>query len=218
MGYKELLSEHQSLEPKIPEMLKRAFISFENLHMVTLGYYDDQAVFEEGEELPFLSPPVLQFFRKTLLPVYGGSIPYLYQGEVQTDMHVIRAASLCRPKIDCLNLYTYHRALDFGMLNFSDEDLTIVTDLLKDVSTLAFAIPSGYTHDYHYNTAQSQPFQVLRSASNLRHLDLYGSPIGRPGEFSKFLRECHFGQLHSLGLHLVNVDGKDLIGVVQRHR
>lgn len=218
MGYKELLSEYQSLEPKIPKLWKRAFTSFEKLHMVTLGYYDDQAMFEEGKELPFLSPPVLQFFRKTLLPFYGDGIPYFHQRHVEADMHVIRAAFLCRPKIDCLNLYTYPRGLDFGMLSLSDEDLTLVTDLLRDVSTLAFAIPSEDAGDYHYYTAESQPFQVLRSASNLRHLDLYGSSIGRPGEFTKSLRECHFGQLYSLGLHCVKVDGKDLIGVVQRHR
>ncbi|KAG7009072.1 hypothetical protein G7Y79_00003g009400 [Physcia stellaris] len=218
VGYKELLSEYQSLEPTIPEMWKRAFTSFERLDMVTLGYYDDQAFFEEGMELPYLSPPVLQFFRKTLLPFYGGGIPYLYH-PVPADMHVIRAASLCRPKIDCLNLYTWPRGLDFDMLNLSDEDLTIVTGLLRNISTIAFTTPSEVIAGYHhYNTTENQPFQILRSASNLRYLDLYGSSISRPGDFTKSLRECHFGQLHSLGLHGVNVDGKDLVGVVQRHK
>ena len=218
MGYKELVSEYQSLEPTIPEMWKRAFISFDKLHMVTLGYYDDQYMYKEGEELPFLSSPVLQSFRKTLLPFYGDGIPYCHQRHVEADMHVIRAASLCRRKIDCLNLYTCDRGLDFGMLSLSEEDLTLVTDLLRGVSTVACSIPSEDAGDYHYYTPESQPFQVLRSASNLRHLDLYGSSLGRPGEFTKTLRECHFRQLHSLQLHWIKVEGKDLIGVVQRHR
>lgn len=218
MGCKELNSEYQSLKLKIPELWKLAFTSFHKLHMVTLGYYDDQPMYEEGEELPLLSPPVLQFFRKTLLPFYGDSIPYCHQRHVEADMHVIRAASLCRAKIDCLNLYTYDRGLDFGMLSLSDEDLTLVTDLLRDVSTLAFAIPSEDVDSYDYYTQENQPYQVLRSASNLRHLDVYGGSGSQPVEFRNTLRECHFRLLQSLELHWVIVDGKDLIGVLQRHR
>lgn len=133
-------------------------------------------------------------------------------------MHVIRAAALCRPNIDCLNLHTYARGLDFGMLCLSDRDLTLLMNLLRGVSKLAFAIPSKDRGEYRYYTPESQPFQILRTASNLRHLDLFGNSMGRPDEFRYTLRECFFARLYFLELCSVVVDGKDLIGVVQRHR
>ena len=188
--------------------------------MVTLGFYDDEndyydRRYTDSEALHTLAPAALDFHRKTLLPFYGDN------GHRHTDgdMHVLRAASSCRTKIECLNLYTQHRGLNLGMLRLSDEDNAIVRDLLASVSTLAFVLPSLYSPLISHSNPIDQPFQFLRSAVNVKHLSIRGNEKSwGDDDFAYSTRQAHFPHLQFLSLELFACDSADFIALVQRHR
>ena len=182
--------------------------------MVTLGRYDDQQLYDEGEELPLLAPVALEFHTKTLLPFYGDGVCL----DVYGDMHVLRAAFLCRPRIKCLNLFTQHRGLDFGCLQLSDEDVTSVKDLLAGVSTLAFLIPSRDLGKVIHGSPGDESLQLLQSATNVKDLSIRGNrQFWHKKEFEYAIRKAHFPYLRSLTLERVTFDSKDLVTLVQGH-
>lgn len=187
--------------------------------MVTLGFYDDENDYYDkryldSEALHTLAPAALDYHRKTLLPFYGN------QGkrDEHGDMDILRAVSFCRPKIECLNLFTHHRGLDFNMLRLSDEDSANVRDLLASVSTLEFLLPSLGSYLTSHSDPRDQPFQFLRSAINVKHLTLRGNERSwGDDDFAYSTRRAHFPHLQSLSLKLFACDSADFVALVQRH-
>ena len=186
--------------------------------MITFGFYGDYAIHNGREELRTLPPAILDFHNKTLLPFYGTAMLSSRYLDVHGDLNVLRAAHSCRHKhkIRCLNLYTHRKALDFGRLQLSDEDVAIVKELLASVSRLSFSIPSSSS--YRYFSPEDQPYQFLKSAINLIHLDIHGNDEPRASMyFALTVGNAYFPHLRSLTVWDIMVESQELIRFVQAH-
>ena len=203
---------HQSL-------LERAFNAFDRLQTITLGFYNDQQrYFDDDEYLPTLAPAILDFHNKTLLPFFSKPICFGDRHrDSRGDLAVLRAAYSCQHRIKCLNLYTQSKALDFGWLHLPDEDVNVVKELLARVSTLSFPVPG--TSAWGYDSPEDQPYQFLKSAINLVHLNISGNTNQKHSkEFELTVRNAYFPRLRSLGLERLIVESHELITLVQGHR
>ena len=141
----------------IKELLAPAFTSFDGFEKVTLRIHDDRIYYAKGKELPFLTPTVLDFHIKTLLPFYVNGTRLAHCGDSYGDVEVLRAATLFPPNTDCRILYNSRRALDFGMLRLPEEGFTAVRELLASVSNLAIQVPSTEADDFRCYGPEDQP-------------------------------------------------------------
>lgn len=225
--YTNMRKKQSELLPHVQALLKDAFGKFSTLKYVRAGLFGDDLRYEIKVLRPSLPPTLLDFHRKTLLLLSGDrqtndyTFPVVEEFAEETVI-IMRAIASSNANIEYLWLCDRERNPDLGRVNLSSSEFLSAKRTFEKLRMINFPLPGldDPTEDIDHRPSLEPWIKLLKSASNLETLNLYG--YSGPGRghgdgFDQFSANGYFPRLCKLELNGFSATGSLVSAFVKRH-